>query len=286
MFKLGTVILIFIVLLSGCAGTGDKFTTVKDPNIIPPVLLNKPEITYPKEAQNKGIEGVVNIYVYIDDSGNVRDSRIVNSSNYYLLDEAAKAYVMQMKFKPARRENKTIGIWLSYKINYTFIDSDENFQLDVYLNNLAQYLNDAASGSGSERQQAIQMVRELNQRYTDYVRDHPENNDNQTIAKQLTQNTIDRWGRFFDFWPLTFILYYDLIVRFPESNHIITIKDQMMTLMYEDLTRAVQIDQSGSELTQRSVKFAKDLRTYLNQNYPGQAPDDLMREIEKLNLLY
>ncbi len=286
MFKIGTAILIFIILLSGCAGTGDKFTTVTDPKIKPPVLLNKPEFTYPEEAQNKGIEGVVNIYVYINDSGNVKASKIVNSSNYNLLDEAAKAYVMQMKFKPAYVDKKAIGIWLSYKINYTFIDSGENFQLEVHLNNLAQYLNDAASGSGSERQQAIQMVMELNRRYTDFVREYPENNYNQMIAKQLTRNTIDDWGRFFDFWPLTFILNYDLIVRFPEYSNIISIKDQMMTLMYEDLTRAVQIDQSGSELTQRSVEFAKELRAYLNQNYPGQVPDDLNREIDKLNILY
>ena len=81
MYRCETVILIIIIFLAGCAGTGDKTTSAKDSEIIPPVLQIKPEFIYPEEAREKGIEGVVDIYVYINDSGNVRDSRIVNSSN-------------------------------------------------------------------------------------------------------------------------------------------------------------------------------------------------------------
>jgi TonB family protein len=278
-------IIALVFFFSGHACTGKRLLTDKDQTIKPPVLLNKPEFIYPEEAQTKGIEGIIDLFIYVDEKGDVRDTKIVNSSLSDLLDEAAKTYVAQMDFKPAMRENQPIGIWVSYKIQYTLIDSDPFFSIDRYLRKLDQYLNDAQKESGNKQEQAIQLSNILHMQYINYVKEHPENNYNPGIAANLTQITIDQWEDYFDLCPLTFILYDDLLRRFPQSNQISTIKEQIILLIREDLTRAMKAAEENPGQTPQLKKFAQELTTYLNQNYPDYVSEPLRNELKKLNEL-
>ncbi len=286
MINYGIVILTFFILLAGCAGTSDYSPSPGDVKMIPPVLVKKPDFLYPEKAQNRGIEGEVGLYGFIDRNGNVTNVKIHNSSKYEFLDEAAKAYILQMKYTPATKNNKAIGVWLSYKIRYDLNDSGKDFQIEDYINRNSAHLNDALLATGSEREEAIQQIVKQNEEYSDYVRRHPKRNSNQYIAKLLSEETIDQWRQFFDLWPLTFILYEDLSFRFPESKQIVAIRNQMMNLMYEDLMRAEKIDQRETIKMEKSVAFAKALRVYLNENYQGEVPEILQNELERLISLY
>lgn len=83
----------------------------------PRILTNiKPE--YPDEAIHKRIEGDVVVKFLITSEGIVTNAFAVSSSGSETLDEAAVNYIQELKFSPAKTNNKPHNIWMSMRIKY------------------------------------------------------------------------------------------------------------------------------------------------------------------------
>lgn len=67
----------------------------------PPQVLSMTRPTYPREAHDKGIQGIVIVEILIDTEGRVARSRVIQSVPE--LDAAALAGVEAWRFKPAIR---------------------------------------------------------------------------------------------------------------------------------------------------------------------------------------
>lgn len=87
---------------------------------MPPLLplSEKPEIIsqvlpdYPEAIRTQGIQGTVVIKILVDEYGDVKQAEIVKSLNS-VLDQAAIKAAKQWKFKPGKRGDKPVKVWMT-----------------------------------------------------------------------------------------------------------------------------------------------------------------------------
>lgn len=73
-----------------------------------PVVTVRPELRYPSRARRMGVEGVVLVEALIDEEGRVLKARVVNGPGLGL-DRAAREFVLECRFKPARQQGQPIA---------------------------------------------------------------------------------------------------------------------------------------------------------------------------------
>ena len=90
----------------------------------PPVLQNGGEVgdalvqAYPQSLKESGIGGRVEIWLYIDTSGMVRNTELKTSSGSDALDAAAADVAGAMRFEPAMNRDQPTDVWVSQWITF------------------------------------------------------------------------------------------------------------------------------------------------------------------------
>jgi TonB family protein len=97
------------------AGAGGKALRVGGA-VRPPEKLATVAPTYPQEALDAGIEGVVSIEATIDATGTVSDARVVKSVPE--LDDAALEAVRQWKYRPTLLNGAPVPVIMTVTINF------------------------------------------------------------------------------------------------------------------------------------------------------------------------
>jgi len=89
-----------------------------EPDVLPrPIAEVFPE--YPEEDLNKGIEGIVKLYLHVDTNGKVIETVVLqNTTGSTRCADAASRAALRSRFIPAQKDNKAVAAWIS-KI-YTF----------------------------------------------------------------------------------------------------------------------------------------------------------------------
>lgn len=73
---------------------------------------------YPKGARQRGEQGDVRMEIFVSASGAVSDVRVVASSGYPELDEAAVKAVFAARFSPARRDGRPVASSATLTMNF------------------------------------------------------------------------------------------------------------------------------------------------------------------------
>ncbi len=90
-----------------------------DPNkIVDGDWVGSPPVSYPPQAEERGIEGVVHIEFLVEPNGSVSSPKIIKSSGKDILDNAALANIRRAHFKP-KTVNGT-AVRTRYRTKYTF----------------------------------------------------------------------------------------------------------------------------------------------------------------------
>ncbi|MXW66879.1 MAG: TonB family protein [Gemmatimonadales bacterium] len=90
----------------------------------PPVLQNAGEVqnalvqAYPQNLKEAGIGGRVEIWLYIDTSGMVRNTELKTSSGSDVLDAAAADVGGAMRFEPAMNRDQPTDVWVSQWVTF------------------------------------------------------------------------------------------------------------------------------------------------------------------------
>jgi protein TonB len=94
------------------------------PYTVAPSILNRDEVVramvreYPALLRDAGIGGTVRVYFFIDEGGQVRDTRIDQSSGHEALDQAALNVADVYRFSAALNRDKTVPVWVSFPITF------------------------------------------------------------------------------------------------------------------------------------------------------------------------
>ncbi len=108
--------------------TGSGVDVSNNPTFTPyevkPELRNRAEFgrlierRYPPMLRDAGIGGTVTLWVFIDESGTVRNTRVTNSSGYDQLDEAARAAMSEARFTPALNRDQRVPVWIQLPVTF------------------------------------------------------------------------------------------------------------------------------------------------------------------------
>ena len=91
---------------------------------VAPSLLNPEEVrealgrAYPRELSDRGIGGRVEVYLFIDENGQVQDARIGLSSFYQALDDAALSIADVFRFSPGLNGDERTSGWVNFPATF------------------------------------------------------------------------------------------------------------------------------------------------------------------------
>jgi len=95
------------------------------PYTVPPGLKSQHaavatvERNYPDSLKDLGVGGTVKVWIYIDEQGEVRDTRLAESSGIGALDEAALAAASGFEFTPALNQDEAVSVWVQVPIAFS-----------------------------------------------------------------------------------------------------------------------------------------------------------------------
>jgi protein TonB len=74
---------------------------------------------YPKLLKEAGIGGTVNVWVFIDAAGKVKNAQVQKSSGNQSLDDAALRAAQEFEFTPALNRDKRVPVWVAIPITFS-----------------------------------------------------------------------------------------------------------------------------------------------------------------------
>jgi D-alanyl-D-alanine endopeptidase (penicillin-binding protein 7) len=77
----------------------------------------KPE--WPEADFQAGHDGTVTLSFLVGADGTVRESRVLKTSGYPAMDEAARMAIMKCMFKPATRDGRAVESWTPIQYVWT-----------------------------------------------------------------------------------------------------------------------------------------------------------------------
>jgi TonB family protein len=83
-----------------------------------PTIIKKVEPKYPQRALSAGIEGKVNVKMWVDTDGKVKKVEVLKS-DFEIFNDAAVAAAKQFIFAPAYVNNQPVAVWVAYPFEFT-----------------------------------------------------------------------------------------------------------------------------------------------------------------------
>lgn len=83
-----------------------------------PLYRKNPPPVYPRVARRRGHQGTVFLEVLVARNGNVKDLRLLESSGYAALDDAALASVKGWIFEPGMKGNQSVEMWVKLPVRF------------------------------------------------------------------------------------------------------------------------------------------------------------------------
>jgi TonB family protein len=95
------------------------------PREVEPELKNRPEFgrllerRYPPMLRDAGVGGTVLLWVYVDESGRARNTRVTQSSGYEQLDALAQELMLEAaRFFPALNRDQKVPVWIQMPVTF------------------------------------------------------------------------------------------------------------------------------------------------------------------------
>ena len=84
----------------------------------PVPLVGSGAVRYPLEMWNRNIEGTTLLRVLVNVEGGIDSVMVVESSGHPALDSAAVGGARTMRFRPAERRGRPLGIWVRLPVDF------------------------------------------------------------------------------------------------------------------------------------------------------------------------
>jgi TonB family protein len=110
--------LLAALVLTACAHTSGR-AQHGDSSIALVLFDTCAKPTYPREDLVANHQGAVTLSFLVTEEGNAVDSKILKSSGYPSMDEAARGPILKCKFKPARQDGRPVTKWTNVQYVWT-----------------------------------------------------------------------------------------------------------------------------------------------------------------------
>ena len=107
--------------ISGAQNTAPLPDTSVAVNEMPEMIYQEVPV-YPKSLKEAGTEGDVWVKAFVNKEGTVTEAVAAKSSGHKQLDDAAVDAAVKNKFKPAIKDGKPVGCWVTYKVAFRLSD--------------------------------------------------------------------------------------------------------------------------------------------------------------------
>jgi len=92
---------------------------VYEAKLVPPAVVSQTPARYPPLAQQRAIEGIVEVSARVDETGRVTEVNVVRVNPKRLgFEESALAHVRSRKYRPATRDGVPVPVWVSIVVDY------------------------------------------------------------------------------------------------------------------------------------------------------------------------
>lgn len=120
-------LIVILALSPGCKSSGEIQISEETPN--PKVVIEKSaaiiggpkalqeKLVYPDEAQEKGIETVIEANVLVNETGKI-ETISFDTETEYGFEEAAENALYQVKFKPGERNGKPVSMFVTIPVEF------------------------------------------------------------------------------------------------------------------------------------------------------------------------
>ena len=111
--------------LAACGGSGNTTPRAAadslPPRDEPPVALDPdPPVTYPPELYAQGVEGTVELRLFVTELGTLvpESTQVTGPSGYPAFDAAAVTGVARMRFAPAQRDGQAVAAAFTQPVHF------------------------------------------------------------------------------------------------------------------------------------------------------------------------
>jgi len=208
--------------------------------IIPPKLIKESYVSvYPPAAYAEQVEGTVLLLVHINEDGKVTDVYIRKSSGYPVLDSSAIALAKTSQFSPGLIGGVPEEILMTWPIVYRFTSLTmdvERWQRQAFL--YQRRIEKNPDDAFVEINLFSHYVRMAN-----YQSEKRDLTINSVLLDVVAPEIRDDWKAYEDVWPLPFILFWDYLHKYPQSNYTLLTRDYLL----ESAQTEIEYLKSGSK---------------------------------------
>lgn len=256
-----TVMLLMLINLS----CGYNSNIAGEQIYVPPTQLNHPRLLYPKVAQENSNTGNAKVVFDVSNSGKVTNATIMQSSGSKILDNSAVEYCKNLVFDPAKINGRPIKVRMSMEVK--FLISNVDMVANKYVNEVNRLYNILRFSVITDR---LPIEREILRDHTEFIREMRDAlNFNSYVALVLSKDLVKEWKNAWDSWPLSFLIYYDFMQRFPDYDSLQNVRHMMFNALAYDIKYIRSTPDSGLNSKEQKERIIAKIKGFIKVHYPN-----------------
>lgn len=247
--------------------------------ITEPVLKEEPKLIYPLSAQQNNWSGTTVVIFSINEEGKVDQTKVHNSSGYSALDKAAENYCKELVFIPATQNGQNIAASMKWEVEFNLKDlGKEIFAAITDVNDLYYEIENS---SASEKQS---LQKEILSHHNYVVKNTKDGiKFNEYMYAVIKDKLSKEWKTVSEFYPLTFLLYHDFLLRFPDYDSVSVVKSRLEQALKQDINYLLSSNNVGYEYKINKDVLLQKVKNLFKNEYPDINIEYIISDVESKN---
>lgn len=246
-----------------------------DDTITAPILKEEPKLIYPLIAQQSNWSGTTVIIFKIDEEGKVDQTRVQSSSGYTSLDKAAEKYCKGLVFIPATQSGENISASMKWEVEFNLKDFGR--KILAIVNDVKDLYYDIKSSTALEKPLLHKEILSHHNYMVKNIRDGIKLNEYMyaVILEELSRE----WNPVSEYYPLTFLLYHDFLLRFPDYDSVSVVKSRMEQAVKQDINYLMTSNNMGYEYRINKEILIQKIKKLFKNEYPEINIESIISEV-------
>lgn len=254
------ILAISAIMFSACTHMQNSV----DDQITAPILKEEPKLIYPLIAQQSNWSGTAVIIFKIDEEGMVDKTRVHSSSGYASLDKAAEKYCKGLVFIPATQSGENISASMKWEVEFNLKDFGR--KILAIVNDVMDLYYDIKSSATAEKPL---LQKEILSHHNDMVKNIRDGIKlNEYMYAVVREELSKEWEPVSEYYPLTFLLYHDFLLRFPDYDSVSVVKSRMEQAVKQDINYLMTSNNVGYEYRINKDILLQKIKTLFKKEYP------------------